>query len=178
MPQSLKAPFFNRDTREVARELLGCVLIVGEVRICIAETEAYIPGDSASHSYRGKTRRNAPMWGPPGHLYVYLCYGIHRLLNLVTEAEGRPAAVLLRGGRVEAGEALVRKRRGGRLDCIGPGKLSQALGVEIAWSGQALGERLGLVHGEPPAQVQALPRVGIDYAAPQHRDAPWRFVGG
>ena len=94
MPRSLKASFFDRDTRAVARDLLGCVLVVGQVHLRIVETEAYIPGDSANHSYRGQTPRNAPMWGPPGHLYVYLCYGIHRLLNLVTEAEGRPAAVL------------------------------------------------------------------------------------
>jgi DNA-3-methyladenine glycosylase len=178
MPRSLKASFFDRDTRGVARDLLGCVLVVGQVHLRVVETEAYIPGDSANHSYKGLTPRNAPMWGPPGHLYVYLCYGIHRLLNLVTEAEGRPAAVLLRAGKIEEGEALARARRGGRLDCIGPGKLSQALGVETAWSGQPLGERLRVLPGEPPAKIQALPRVGIDYAAPQHRDAPWRFVGG
>ena len=174
--QVLGPAFFDRDTREVARSLLGCVLVRDDVRARIVETEAYIPGDSANHSYRGRTPRNAPMWGPPGHLYVYLCYGIHHLLNLSTEAEGRPAAVLIRGAKVVAGEATVRARRRGRLDLLGPGKLSQGLAIDRSWTGRPLGEGLVVQWGPPPVAIRATPRVGIDYALEADRLAPWRYV--
>jgi DNA-3-methyladenine glycosylase len=176
MTSGLHSAFFDRDTRVVAQELLGCALVRDGVSVRIVETEAYIPGDSANHSYRGRTARNAPMWGPPGHLYVYLCYGIHHLLNLVTEADGRPAAVLIRGCTVVSGHETVRERRGGRLDLMGPGKVAQALGTDTSWSGRALGDGLHVVHGPPPEAVQAVPRVGIDFAEPVHRDALWRYI--
>jgi DNA-3-methyladenine glycosylase len=183
LPSAVRVPlpsaFYDRPTLEVARGLLGCEVGMGPVVLRIVETEAYLPGDSAAHASRGRTPRNAPMFGPPGHAYVYLCYGLHQMLNFVTEAEGRPAAVLLRGAVVVAGEALVRERRGGRLDCIGPGKLGAALGIDTRWSGAPLDGSRGLTvePGPPPDTVRAGPRVGIDYALPEHRDAPWRFRG-
>jgi DNA-3-methyladenine glycosylase len=164
-----------RPTLEVAQGLIGWVLVHGEVQLQIVETEAYLPGDSAAHAWRGRTPRNAPMFGPPGHLYVYLCYGIHQLVNIVTEPEGTPGAVLIRGGRVLTGQELVRQRRGGRLDCIGPGKVGAALGLHTGMSGLPLGGQVQLWPGEAPGPILAGPRVGIDYALPEDRAAPWRF---
>ncbi len=176
MLEPLSAHFFDRDTRSVARDLLGCVLVREEVQVRILEAEAYFPGDSANHAARGRTPRNAPMWGPPGHLYVYLCYGIHTLLNLVTEAEGRPAAVLIRAGEVVTGHDTVRSRRGGRLDLIGPGKVGQALGLDLGWSGRPLGQGLRVVRGPAPPEVRTAPRVGIDAADPADVAACWRYI--
>jgi DNA-3-methyladenine glycosylase len=116
------------------------------------------------------------MWGPPGHLYVYLCYGIHTLVNLVTEAEGRPAAVLLRAGEVVAGHDTVRERRGGRLDLIGPGKLGQGLGLDLGWSGRVLGQGMSVHKGPAPGAIRTAPRVGIDAADPADVLAPWRYI--
>lgn len=165
----------------VARELLGCTLVRGPVRLRVVETEAYCPGDSACHAWKGRTERNAPMWGPPGHLYVYLCYGLHHLLNLVTEAEGVPAAVLVRAAVVEAGHEAVAARRGGRLDCPGPGTVGQALALDRTWSGRPLRpegpDGLYLVEGLAPAAIRAGPRVGIGYARPEDQALPWRFRG-
>jgi DNA-3-methyladenine glycosylase len=176
MDEALNPAFFDRDTKQVARDLLGCVIHRGEVGVRILETEAYFPGDSANHAYRGKTTRNAPMWGPPGHLYVYLCYGIHTLVNLVTEAEGRPAAVLIRAAEVVTGHDTVRSRRGGRLDLIGPGKVGQALGLDLGWSGRPLGQGLRVVRGTAPPEVRTAPRVGIDAADPADVAACWRYI--
>lgn len=176
MLSPLKSAFFDRDTREVARELVGCIISVGEVEVRILETEAYFPGDSANHAFRGKTKRNAPMWGAPGHLYVYLCYGIHTLVNLVTEAEGRPAAVLIRAGEAVGGLEIIRARRGGRLDLIGPGKVGQALGLDLSWSGRALGEGAYIRSGERPVKIRTAPRVGIDSADPADVAALWRYI--
>ncbi len=172
----LPPSFYARPTLEVARDLLGCFVERGPVRLRIVEVEAYLPGDSANHAYRGRTPRNAPMWGPPGHAYVYLCYGMHHMLNFVTEADGVPAAVLLRGCTLVAGEAVVRERRGRRWrDLVGPGKVGQALGLDTSWSGASLQGELRVLPGPPPARVGAGPRVGIDYARPEHREAPWRL---
>jgi len=116
------------------------------------------------------------MWGPPGHLYIYLCYGIHILVNLVTEAEGRPAAVLIRAAEVVTGHETVRSRRGGRLDLIGPGKVGQALGLDLAWSGRSLGQVLRVVRGPAQSEVRTAPRVGIDAADPADVAACWRYI--
>jgi DNA-3-methyladenine glycosylase len=97
------------------------------------------------------------------------------MLNFVTEPEGRPAAVLIRGGEVLEGEDLVRERRGGRLDCIGPGKIGQALQLDTCMSGSPLGGELAVYAGERPEKVAQGPRVGIDYARPEDVAAPWRF---
>jgi len=172
----LTQAFFQRDTREVAHDLLGCVLVRDDVQVRILEAEAYFPGDSANHAFRGMTPRNRPMWGPPGHLYVYLCYGIHTLVNLVTEAEGRPAAVLIRAGAVVSGHETVAARRGGKLDLIGPGKVGQALALDTSWSGRPLGAGLSVVQGPAPSEIRTAPRVGIDGADPADVAAHWRYI--
>ncbi len=173
----LPPTFYDRDAREVALSLLGCVIARGLVRLRIVETEAYLPGDSASHASRGRTPRNAPMFGPPGRAYVYLCYGIHSLLNAVCGPQGTPSAVLIRGCTVLAGAAVVRERRRGKLDLIGPGKVGAALALDTSWSGQPLCGALSFLPGERPFDIQTAPRVGIDYAQPRHRAALWRYIG-
>ena len=147
------------------------------MRLRIIETEAYLPGDSASHAWKKRTPRNAPMWGPPGRAYVYRCYGIHHLLNAVCDEDGVPAAVLIRAADVLAGEDTVRERRGGKLDLVGPGKVAAALALDVTWSGQPLWGDLAIFSGTAPVTVVTAPRVGIDYALPEHRDAPWRYIG-
>jgi DNA-3-methyladenine glycosylase len=171
----LTAESFARPTLTVAEDLLGCVIRRGPVSLRIVETEGYLPEDSACHAWRGKTARNAPMWGPPGHAYIYLCYGIHHLLNFVTEPEGRPAAVLIRGAEIIEGEDLVRQRRGGRLDCIGPGKIGQALDLNTGLSGVSLGGELEVFSGRGPSEIKRGARVGIHFASPEDIAAPWRF---
>lgn len=178
LPQS----FFARDALVVARDLLGQHLRHGPVVLRVTEVEAYRSGgDSANHCRAGRTKRNAPMWGPPGHAYVYLCYGVHQMLNLVTDAEGEGAAVLIRAAEVVEGASLVADRRGSRidrLDLAGPGKVAQALGVDVSLSGVPVYRRDGLrvESGSPPEAIVAGPRVGIDYAAPADRVAPYRLA--
>lgn len=175
LPQS----FFARDSLLVARDLIGRVLRRDDVEVRITEVEAYRhPGDSASHCRMGPTPRNAPMWGPAGHAYVYLCYGMHSMLNLVTNAEGEGAAVLIRAVEPIAGLETIRSRRGGKLDLAGPGKVGAALGLTTKWSGHPLfiaGE-LECLEGTPTGRVLVGPRVGIDYATPRDRRAPYRFA--
>ena len=145
MPQHALTPdFYSRPTLVVAKELIGKVLVhdtpAGLASGVIVETEAYIgEDDPACHAATGPTRRNAPLYGPPGLAYVYLNYGIHYLVNAVTEAEGHPAAVLIRALHPVDGIALMKKRRapdGHHIDdtdlCRGPGNLTRALGITIA----------------------------------------------
>jgi DNA-3-methyladenine glycosylase len=165
----------DRPARLVAPDLLGAVLTVDAVAIRLTEVEAYEgETDPASHAWRGRTTRNAVMYGKAGRLYVYLSYGIHSCVNVVCDVEGTASAVLLRAGEVVAGEATVRERRGhvpyARL-ASGPGNLGSALGLTAGDSGLALdGVRASLVDGVPGA-VATGPRVGISRAA----DTPWRF---
>lgn len=179
-PGSLLPPsFFARDALLVARDLLGCVLCRDDVAVRITEVEAYrYPEDSASHCRMGRTPRNEPMWGPPGHAYVYLCYGVHSMLNLVTNAEGEGSAVLIRAAEPIAGHDRIASRRGGRLDLAGPGKVGAALGLDTSWSGHPLFTPGGLEcrHGSPVARPLVGPRVGIDYACRRDRRAPYRFA--
>jgi DNA-3-methyladenine glycosylase len=180
LPQS----FYARDALEVAADLLGKRLRMGPIIVRITEVEAYRhPDDTASHCRMGRTPRNAPMWGPPGHAYVYLCYGIHNMLNVVTGAEGEGAAVLIRSCEPVAGAAAIRARRGGREgpDALaGPGRVGSALGLSVDYSDHPLFRRggLSLLDGPPPARVLAGPRVGIDFASPAHQRAPWRLAAG
>lgn len=178
LPQS----FFARDAATVARELLGRYLRRDAVTLRITEVEAYVwPDDTANHCRAGRTNRNDAMWGPAGHAYVYLCYGMHSMLNLVTNRVGEGAAVLVRSCEPVLGTDLVVARRGGiegPAALNGPGKVGQALAVDVSWCHHPLFRRGGLEvrAGEPVSQVLVGPRVGIDYAAPADRDAPLRFA--
>jgi DNA-3-methyladenine glycosylase len=179
----LERPFFIRPGAEVARDLLGCLLVRGSVALRITEVEAYLgPEDSASHARFGRTARNAPMWEAGGLAYVYLCYGVHWMLNVVTGEEGRASAVLIRACEPVAGLPVIRRRRGmtseGPALLAGPGKVAQALGLDASYSGHALFAPGGLElrAGTPVAAPLAGPRVGIGYAAAADRDAPLRFA--
>jgi DNA-3-methyladenine glycosylase len=142
----------------------------------IVEVEAYDSEDPAAHGFRGRTPRNASMFGPPGHAYVYRAYGIHWCLNLVCEGEGRAAAVLIRALEPECGIAEMRVRRGLddlRLLCSGPGRLCQALAVTRGHDGLPLdAPPFELRPGEAPVEVVTGPRIGISVAA----EVPWRYA--
>lgn len=180
VPQS----FYNRPTLTVAGELLGKVLIhrtrAGATAGVIVEAEAYIgEDDPACHAAPGPTRRNAPLYGPPGVAYVYLNYGIHYLVNAVTEREGRPAAVLIRALRAVEGISLMKKRRAAGSACIGeehlcrgPGNLTRALGITLSENELNLvASRLVIEdRGVVVDHVSWGPRVGIRVGA----DKPWR----
>jgi DNA-3-methyladenine glycosylase len=182
-PQS----FFARDALIVARDLLGQLLCRDDVVLRITEVEAYrhpgsLPGgDSASHARAGRTARTEPMFGPPGHAYVYVCYGIHSMLNLVTDREGEASAVLIRAAEPVEGLETITARRGGitgPASLTGPGKVGAALGLDRSWSGHALFEPGALVLCEGPRveRILAGPRVGIDYATARDRKALYRLA--
>jgi DNA-3-methyladenine glycosylase len=160
----------------VAQDLIGCTLLVGDVGGVIVESEAYAPDDPASHSFRGRTRRNTTMFGPAGALYVYRSYGVHWCANVVCESEGTGAAVLLRALEPTAGLDEMRRRRGlddALLLCSGPGRLTQALGITGAHDGSPLFEPPFRVL-RPSGEVEVVrgQRVGITRAA----DFPWRYA--
>lgn len=165
--------FFARSATEVAPDLLGCLLMVGETGGIIVETEAYEPDDPASHSFSGLSRRNQAMFGPAGHTYVYRSYGLHWCLNIVCNPGH---AVLLRALQPTMGLAVMKLRRGTQLEkalCSGPGKLASALGIEKHHDGLPLdGTTFHLIphSGDPTPRVQG-PRIGISRAA----DVPWRW---
>lgn len=185
----LQREFFAQPTVQVARDLLGSVLVRkfpdNQRRSgWIVETEAYVgTEDQASHARHGKTARNAPMWGPPGHAYVYFTYGMHWLLNVVTEQPGFPAAVLLRGLYPREGRAAMRHRRGGRSDrelTDGPAKLCQALEIDGDFSGLDLctgGAPIQFHEGMniPDHRVTRGPRVGLNKVTEPWLSKPWRF---
>jgi DNA-3-methyladenine glycosylase len=171
----LARSFFARSVHEVAPDLIGATLLVGGVGGPIVEVEAYHHTDPAAHSYRGRTSRNAVMFGPPGHAYVYRSYGIHWCVNFVCEAEGSASAVLIRALMPAAGLAAMRRRRGvsdDRLLCAGPGRVCEALAISNAHNGAALDKApFTLFARTAPAEVVAGPRIGISKAA----DLPWRY---
>ncbi|MFJ7949367.1 DNA-3-methyladenine glycosylase [Streptomyces sp. NPDC096354] len=168
---------------EVAPKLLGAILThetpEGTVSVTITETEAYSgSADPASHAYRGRTPRNAVMFGPAGHLYVYRSHGLHWCANVVTGASGIATAVLIRAGRVIEGEDLARQRRGDKVEsprlARGPGNFCQALGITAEHNGTDLltGASVALSEGEPvpAALIRVGPRVGVSKAHDwQHR---------
>jgi DNA-3-methyladenine glycosylase len=160
---------------EVAPALIGCTLLVDGVGGKIVEVEAYDGEDPASHGYAGRTSRNASMFGPPGHAYVYRSYGIHWCLNLVCEEEGAPAAVLVRALEPTQGLEPMRVRRGlgdARLLCAGPGRLCQALDVTGAHDGLPLDRPpFAVLPAADTPEVLVGPRVGITRAA----ELPWRY---
>lgn len=173
----------SRSAEEVAPELLGSVLTCktseGTVSLAITEAEAYSgTADPASHAYRGRTPRNAIMFGPAGHLYVYRSHGLHWCANVVTGTDGIASAVLIRAGRVIEGEELARARRGEKVEsprlARGPGNFCQALGITGEHNGADLlrGTSVTLSEGEPvpTALVRVGPRVGVSKAHDwQHR---------
>ena len=170
--------WFERDAPVVAADLLGKLLVVERDGLVVSgrivETEAYTADDPASHSFRGRTARNAVMFGPAGHLYVYLSYGIHRCANVVTGPEGDGQAVLLRALDPVAGVDTMRRRRGRVPIADGPGKLCQALGIDLGDDGvDVTGGAVRIVDDgtPPPAAPRSGPRVGITVAV----DRPWRF---
>jgi DNA-3-methyladenine glycosylase len=200
----LPREFFDRPSTAVAPDLLGCVLwhdsADGLVAVRLAEVEAYQgPADPASHAFRGQTARNAVMFGPPGHAYVYFTYGMHFCVNLVCQPAGQAEAVLIRAGQVIEGPQLAAVRRRGRLADVGsdlaiagvdgsrrirdvdlargPGRLCQALGIDRALDGaDVCGPDSALGVGPPltvigRGQIRTGPRVGISQAT----DRPWRY---
>jgi DNA-3-methyladenine glycosylase len=195
----LPCVFFDRPVLDVARDLVGCTFLFDGVGGRLVEVEAYRSDDPASHSYRGRTARNAVMFGPGGRLYVYFTMGVHFCVNVVCQGEGQAAAVLLRALEPTHGIEAMRGRRGraGRGDarelCSGPGKLTQALGVTREHDGvsacadlEGAGDagtacflpRPGAAATDPstwafnaPRIVQT-PRIGVSVAA----EVPWRFV--
>ncbi len=175
MPERLGGSFFERSVHQVAPELVGATLLVDGVGGTIVEVEAYDEHDPASHGYRGRTARNASMFGPAGHAYVYRSYGIHWCLNLVCEEEGVASAVLIRALEPTAGLEEMRARRGvgdARLLCSGPGRLCQALRVTSEHDGLPLdAPPFWLAYGTERADVTAAPRIGIRQAA----ELPWRY---
>jgi len=174
-PSRLRQAFFDRSVHTVAPDLIGTTLLVDGVGGIIVEVEAYHHTDPAAHSFNGRTPRNAVMFGPPGHVYVYRSYGIHWCVNFVCEADGSASAVLIRALEPTHGLEVMRERRGlddVRLLCSGPGRLCEALGITHALNGNAI--------DAPPFELRARttagdlaigPRIGISKAV----DQPWRY---
>jgi len=195
-PEQPPAPqpreFFARETEEVARGLLGTWLVrdgpEGLTGGPIVETEAYGgPEDKASHTRAGRTKRTAPMFGPVGHAYVYLVYGMHECLNVVAYKDRAAGAVLIRAIEPRLGVDVMRARRGGRGDeparlASGPARLCQALAITRAFDGHDLLAGTDLWLAPPPSSQESTPfgvafgvRIGVDYAGPGWADRPWRF---
>jgi DNA-3-methyladenine glycosylase len=158
---------------EAAPRLLGATFTHGGVTVRLTEVEAYDGAhDPGSHAHNGRTDRNAVMFGPPGHLYVYFTYGMHHCCNVSCGDEGEASAILLRAGEVVSGHDAARGRRPGSTDrdlARGPGRLCKAMGIDRADNGLDLRDRIEL--GAAPQQVSAGPRVGLRLAS----ERPWRF---
>ncbi len=183
----LERDFYARPTITVARELLGKKLVrqINGAKLSgiIVETEAYCGrADSACHAHRGKTPRNAVMFGRAGVAYVYFTYGMHYMLNLVTEEEGNPCAVLVRSLLPLSGqdEMQARRKRHGKELTNGPAKLCQAMAIDKSLNGWDLtrGKHLWVENYQsvPARDIVSTPRIGIDYADEKDRKAPWRFL--
>lgn len=166
----LKQDFFNRDALAVSRDLLGAHLCRRNgdgtvLRLPVTEVEAYIGSeDKACHASKGLTPRTSVMFGHAGHWYIYLCYGMHWMLNIVTMPEGHPAAVLIRGA--------------GTFN--GPGKLTRGLAIDGSLNAKLAGRDSGLWFEEgnavPDHAVIRTPRIGVDYAGPDWANRPYRFL--
>ena len=183
--------FFVRPTRTVARDLLGCFLLRrwrGKIYAgMITETEAYCgPHDLASHASRGRTSRTEVMFGPPGYIYIYLIYGMYHCLNIVTEKDGYPAAVLIRAARVFSPLAVksfnlkILQALTPLPDKIaaGPGKLCRYFHIDRSLNTHALSIKNDLwilPRIQNPRRIVTAPRVGVDYAG-KYKDKPWRYI--
>ena len=175
MQSKLTKRFFARSVHEVAPDLIGATFLAGGIGGPIVEVEAYHHTDPAAHSFGGPTARNAVMFGPPGHVYVYRSYGIHWCVNFVCETAGSASAVLIRALMPTAGLAAMRHRRGvdeERLLCAGPGRLCQALAITDAHYGLAIDRApFALIARAESVEIVAGPRIGISKAV----DLPWRY---
>lgn len=174
----MKPAFYDRPVLKVARDLIGCVVTHRDTSGVIVEAEAYHESEPACHAFVGLRPRTRVLFGPPGRAYVYRSYGVHALLNAVCEPEGVGAAVLIRALQPLDGIELMRRRRGLQREqdlCSGPGKLSQALGIELRFNGSDLQHGPVVFSGRPAAwrdvAVVCDRRIGITHAA----ELPWRF---
>jgi DNA-3-methyladenine glycosylase len=175
---ALGAGFFDRDVHAVARELIGCELLFDGIGGIVVETESYEREDPACHAYVGLTERTSILFGPPGRAYVYLSYGIHSLLNAVAEPAGSAAAVLIRALEPSHGIEVMRRRRRRAAPedlCSGPGKLTEALGIDLSHNGLPLTEAPFELRPRSEewsgVEVATGPRIGITRAT----ELPWRF---
>jgi DNA-3-methyladenine glycosylase len=172
---TLGRAFYERSVHDVARDLIGCVVRHGETAGRIVETESYHMDEPACHAYAGLTQRTRTLFGPPGHAYVYFSYGVHSLLNAVCEPEGVGAAVLIRALEPVDGIDVMRSRRGverTRELCSGPGKLTQALGIDLSLNDSSLVDGpIAVLERESQPRIAIGERIGITKAA----DLPWRF---
>ncbi len=159
----LPCEFYHRPCDVVARELVGKVIVHGETRLRISETEVYWgEGDTACHASRGRTKRTEVLYAKAGTIYVYLCYGIHWLINIVTGEEDDPQAVLIRAC----------------LEAPGPGKLTKALGITGEYNRKSILETpdLWIEDDGFRCEIETAPRVGIGYASPEDQARLWRYV--
>jgi DNA-3-methyladenine glycosylase len=167
--------FYARSVHDVARDLVGCFVRHGETAGRIVETESYHMDEPACHAYVGLTERTRPLFGPPGHAYVYFSYGIHSLLNAVAEPEGTGAAVLIRALEPVDGLDVMRRRRGVERAielCSGPAKLTQALVIGLSLNGSSVVDGpIEVLERESQPRIAIGERIGITKAA----DLPWRF---
>jgi DNA-3-methyladenine glycosylase len=168
----LDQSFYARDSIIVAQDLLGKLIVANDI---------VLPNDSASHCFKGKTGRNAVMFGAPGHAYIYLCYGLHIMLNVVTNKEGEGAGVLIRSCEPILGHDIINERRNkavGMSLLAGPGRVTKALNIDRSLNGHPLfsDQKLTLRDGPAVEQVLVGPRIGIDYALKKDREAMYRFA--
>ena len=172
---------FQKNHKELAQVLLGVHIVTPDCRVAIVETEAYGGAeDLGSHAARGITPRNRVMFGPPGHAYVYFCYGNHWLFNITCNPEGEPGAVLVRAARPLEGQAVMTERRGGKPSTqllSGPGKLCQALAIEGRHTGidlLAADSPIRLEESEQVKRIVTTRRIGLAKGKGEHLE--WRFV--
>jgi DNA-3-methyladenine glycosylase len=189
----LPRSFYSRPTVKVARDLLGQTLVhlqkvngrTRRIAGVITETEAYCgEEDLACHARHGRTKRTAVMYGPPGRAYIYFTYGNHWMLNIVTQAQDEPHAVLIRAVQPSAGLELIARRRSGRAEnewTNGPGKLTQAFGIDSRHNGLDLTDPAAIMFIEagpqvPASRVKIGPRVGLGATPEPWLSKPWRFL--
>lgn len=171
----MRRDFFNQDTREAAKELLGKYLVNGNVVGKIVETEAYLQDDPGSHSFKGKTKRNEKMFGKPGTAYVYTIYGIHNCFNIVTKQEGVGEAVLIRALEPISGIDLMKRRRKTKdvkSLCSGPGKLVSAMGISKKHNGiDLIKGKLRVIGKKSSHEIVETKRIGLTNG----KDLDYRF---